>query len=448
MSQARSKPWILFSLLLISALSAGCSEARNIDASNPSPTSIPSVSSYSSNQNSTSTVMPPEKSIPKSVQVPEDEHTNDTFTINRSPGTFSLGCNNSEELPKDGVVFDSLSGKFFPLPIPSVTSSEELVKAYCTVAGPPDRLRIIYILSLRIPASGLEVEKPLTRTVSYALDTPGAVANYAWPAPIGTSIDEIAATNFGFIVRVGNNFTGFDLDTLEPTWERNDGPVYDSSFNGLAFVREIGFESGLKVVINDASTGSELQNLSGFQRATEGKDFQGQSNYGWFLRHGYKNPDNDVFYFDASSKKLIGPLSPYAEGMQRHGDLLLTYRRDNVDKNNFINIFDIKKNDYVLRKIGSEVSGLNFSEIYVAGNYLYIKNDTESSVTDLRTLTKVSQGWSARPMDLIGTDWILSIKGPVTNQYVNCFDGDGFYMCKERAVLVHSPNGAYPGPWY
>lgn len=448
MTQTRPRSSVLCSLLMIAAFMSACSPARDDDASNSSPTSIPTDSSQASSQNITMTSTSTEKPFPKSVQIPEDEYPNDRFAINRSPSSFSLGCNEGDELPKNGTVFDPPSGKLVPLPLPSIASSEELVKAHCTVAGPPDRLRIIYILSVRVPASGLEVEKISTRTVSYALDTPEVIADYAWPEPIGTSIDELSATNFGFVVRVGDNLTGFDLNTLAPAWERNDGPIYYSSFNGFAFLREIGSESGLKLVINDASNGAELQNLSGFQRATEGKDFQGQTNYGWFLRHGYKNPDNDVFYFDASSKQLIGPLSPYAEGMQRHGDLLLTYRRDNVEKDNFINIFDIKKNDYVLRKIGSEVSGLNFSEIYIAGHYLYIKNDTESSVTDLRTLTKVSQGWSTRPMDIIGTDWILAIKGPVTNQYVNCFDEDGFYMCKERAVLVNSPNGAYSGPWY
>ncbi|MGW5112838.1 hypothetical protein [Nocardia sp. NPDC004123] len=273
-----------------------------------------------------------------------------------------------------------------------------------------------------------------------------------WPATLSVAINDIWADNFGFTVRLeGSRMVGFDLNTLVPTWDRDDGQIYDTLFTGTSFARELGNSAGQLLVVNSARDGSELgrfpdtQFMRDFAEEERGDTADGG---GFFTQHSGR-PDYGLSYFDAASASLVGPLSTTSPaGFQRSGNLLLVWGRGTDPAWNYLKVYDYSKKAFILQKSGDDAAGLHLSHVYIAGSYLYIENTDDSPVIDLTTMAKVSSKWRLRPLDTIGGQWTLVSKGHVTNDYTDCFGTDTTFLCFERGQLIRDTNGAYTGPWY
>src|SRR5207248_845384 len=113
-----------------------------------------------------------------------------------------------------------------------------------------------------------------------------------------------------------------------------------------------------------------------------------------------------------------------------------------------IEVRDVRDNKLLFSRYGADVDGLHIRNLYLAGKYLYIENDSDSPVIDIATSQKVSSGWGVRPTDVINRDWLLTMKGHISNDYASCFGVGGSYACYEQGTLVHAPGGNYGGPWH
>ncbi|WP_067825008.1 hypothetical protein [Nocardia inohanensis] len=374
-------------------------------------------------------------------------------SLRRSPGTTFSGCDpDGRDKFSTGEVFDPQTGANLPLPKPTLAAPEQLVKQRCTVAGDPKSLRVVYVLATRTPASGLNAEKFATRIVSFGLRDTSPAVQTPWPAQLTGDINDLWPTNFGFIVRLGGSrLVGFDLATLAPVWDRDDGQIYDSLVTGSVLAREIGVSAGETLVFNSTKDGAEIGRFADlkFLRDMPGDQRGDVADGGGFFVQRQGKPDYGVSYFDAASASLLGPLSNTSpSGYQRSGNLVMTWGKGSADADNYLNVYDIGKKDFVLRKSGADAAGLHLSHVYLAGHFLYIENTDDSPVIDLTTLGKVSTKWKLRPMDTVGGEWTLVSSGHVTNDYTDCFGTDAKFLCYERGELVRSPGGVYGGPWY
>ncbi|MFI9636025.1 hypothetical protein ACIHAX_25380 [Nocardia sp. NPDC051929] len=368
----------------------------------------------------------------------------------RGPGTVFSGCtpDAGDKFTRGGQVFDPLTGTNKPIPQPILKAPEQLVNHFCTVMGTPRNVRVVYIVSVRTPASGLDAEKYSTRIEAFGVNDRAPVAQAPWPADLALDkFSVLAPTEYGFIVRVRSRVVGFDLDTLAVAWQLDEGQLYSDRYNGRSLARELGTQSGQRIVFNSAKDGSEIARFDGIGLAggTAIDSPHTTADNGFFVAQAGR-PDYHLFYFDSAAAALVGPIAPFAQSFQRSGNLLLAYGRGGSDSA-YLNVYDMNKKTFVVQKSGNDAAGLGFQHVYLAGKYLYIQNADDSPVIDLTTLNKVASGWHQRPMDVIG-DWILVISGKVSNNYATCFDTRGEFICYETGVLYHSPNGSYPGEWY
>lgn len=69
---------------------------------------------------------------------------------------------------------------------------------------------------------------------------------------------------------------------------------------------------------------------------------------------------------------------------------------------------------------------------------------------DIRTRQKLSSGWNVRPLDFLGSSWMLVDHRP--NSTMECYDGFSDFNCgsfdPQQVVSQKVDNGVYAGPWY
>lgn len=360
-----------------------------------------------------------------------------TTTLRRAPATVYTGCgestrNNSQAFSFEaGEVFVPSLRRNLPLPQPAVPAGTELVGGECFVTGDEQNIRVIYIADFRTPSSGLNPETTATQIISFDPTRPEApVATESWPADVSRGA---VPTRYGFMATGhrtsgSGKVAGFDLDTLKVVWSA-DGAAIDSrtvTFTGY------GDGASTGVTFHSAKDGAETGHLRTAWAPEE------------TFPDGlvYEDPDiTEGIYIDPGTGKSAGPLE---SGGQVWGNRYLAVGND------YITVWDLVTSQVVFSRTGKDVEGLKIKSVDLAGNYLYINNDSDSPVIDLTTSQKVSSGWKMRPVEIISNDWILVGKGQVTQACSPPRAVDELWLCgnEGRMQLVYAPNGQYPGPWF
>lgn len=418
-------------------LLGGCADSSEAPAAEPTVASV-----------TTTTPVPTTASvaaIPSSAALPMGKY------LRLGPGTVSNGCSHDLDRGDDlkfgkGQVFIPALGKNVNRPTPSIPAGMTVVNWACAVVGDEDVIRVIHVYTLRTPSSGLTPETFDTRIVSFDPSNPDApAATAAWPEDAGVrNFEHFMPTRWGLMAYGNGGVMGFDLHTLKRTWKSN-AAVEAANSEGFvtAKVGAAGRDSfDWTFRIHSAKDGAEIVKDVGPTMGYGIDDFR----YGFGLERGtYWEGKNDYYYFDMRDGQFKGPIP---SGGIFWGNIYLAY--NNGIRRPFISIWDMDKGQEIFSREGKDVAGLNIESLYVAGNYLYIKNDSDSPVVDISTGQTVSSGWKVRPANVINRDWMLVVGGSTTNVAPSCFSYDGqLFSCgSDKATLVHAPGGNYPGPWF
>lgn len=352
------------------------------------------------------------------------------------PGTVFSQCNGSYNTGDDqkfdttGEVFNPKTGHVVPLPVPTVPAGQKLVGQACTVGGDEDHIRVFYVMTLSKPSDGLTPEDQTTSIVAFDPFSSAPPQTAAWPE--GAKVDRILPTYHGFLARAGfDNLVGFDGGTLQPTFTSTDR-LGNINFAGF-FTYGTGGQG--HEVFHSTKDGAVVGENTGVGMGGGAEVFPA----GMIVIVGNDFPYK-YGYFDFRDNLMK---TPTARSGTMWGDTLTSWG------GKYIEVRDLAQNKLLFERAGDDVEGLHIKNLYFAGKYLYIENDSDSPVIDITNSQKVSSGWVVRPTDRVGRDWMLVVKGHVTNDYTSCFGQDaGQYRCYEDGTLVYAPNGNYAGPWF
>ncbi|WP_142275610.1 hypothetical protein [Mycobacterium mantenii] len=419
----------LITAIIVMAATAGCSAQQK---SMPAPTSSGTAGPSGAGSAATSSSSPP--AIAPTSALPHGHRL-------RSPGTVYSQCGNSfstgddQKFDTTGEIFNPKTGRNVALPTPAVPAGQKLVRQACVVGGDEDNIRVYYVMTLSTPSSGLTPESRATSIVSFDPFSPGAPPqNVPWPADVNIERAQyLMPTYYGFMA-VGDPVVGFDGKSLQPSFRSNNhwGAANFAGFYtyGAGGQPDEVFHSAKDGSVVGENNGTGMG--SGLVRYPDG--FIAIVGHTWPYQYGY---------FDFRDNQLK---TPAPSGGVMWGHVLTSYGDD------FIEVRDVTQNKLLFERHGDEVRGLHIKHLYFAGKYLYIDNDSDKPVIDITTSQKVSSGWNVRPVDLIDKNWMMIIKGHVTNDYSSCFgiDSDDYlsYGCYEDGTLVYAPNGEYSGPWF
>lgn len=362
------------------------------------------------------------------------------------PTTIYTGCTDevtsgAEVEFTEGEVFDPESGRTMPIPKPTVPPGQQLTAQGCTVGG-SDEIRVYWIYYLRTPSSGLDPERTVGMVAAFDPFTVGAPAvETELPADF-VDVDRILPTDFGFMAGDGYTLHGFDPTRLNPTWrrdaDRSCACSFTTNFRTITTI-DSGFDrrstpSGQhRYVFYETKDGTEV---GGYVTSLDGTYPRG------FTVYSTAEFPYVYDYFDGVTNTMSGPV---AKTGLFWGNLRLSWGDEHIE------VWDKSENKMVFSRYGDEVSGLNAEDIYLAGNYLYIRNDSDSPVIDITSSQKVSSGWKVRPTDRISDEWTLIVEGDVGPDHAACFPGQEnlcYEDSEQQRKLIRSENGEYPGPWY
>jgi len=407
---------------------------------------VTASSSASTTATPTTAVSVAPTSSPLPLQLGSDGASGD---VDLGSGTVFSGCNrrlaHGDDIQFNPVrVFVPALGRNVSRAALTVPAGKTAINGACTVVGDENALRIVYIFTIRTPSSGLNPESSETQLVSYDPNKPDKPAATAgWPADSNVAdFENIVPTPWGFMAHGKGGIMGFDLNTLQRIWQSADENIYANQHGYVTFDSR---RDGVDVNVNEwryrfhsAKDGAEVANSIGPSMSGGIDVFRD----GFGVEKGRrKNGEYAYYYFDMRDAQFKGPVPT---GGSFWGN---TYTAYNTRSNPFIEIWDMDQNKKIFSREGADVAGLNIEELFFAGKYLYISNDSDSPVIDITTGQKVSSGWQVRPTDVIAQDWLLVLEGKDSNHHFSCFQ-DGAYVCYEDGTLVHAPNGRYDGPWF
>ncbi|MCC3313682.1 hypothetical protein [Nocardia africana] len=399
------------------------------------------------------TTPPPQITSPSETSTPPPIRTDvrlpENGDLRRSIDTVSVNCTGIEETKvQTASVFDTAAGRFVGLPAPPVPAGAELIDYFCAIAGSGKDIRVVYLTTIRTPASGLTAEKTESSITSF---TPGATsptAQVPWPA--GTinarQLDKLYPTKAGLLVTGSGLAMMFDNRTLALKWQNDFRPDYVSN-------DAIAHRTGQGVSFLSAETGRDIGHFDGGDLIRESSGHvmenipQGLRD-GFLLQHN-NYPDASIWYFDSRTNQLAGPLADggFVTATSMDGDNVLIYGSGVPAA--LLRVYNLATHRFLVDKTGADAQGLNVDAAFLAGRYLYLRSQKDgNSVVDIETNRKLAGSWSLLPMDTLN-DWRLVIDGStVTNDYSKCFDFAMDYVCYEKGRLVRTANGSYPGPWY
>ena len=377
------------------------------------------------------------------------------------PGTVYSGCEDNVYGPsyqnsgrrldafRDGEVFNPKTGMNVPLPKPVPPPGTDLVTGGCTVGGDENNIKVFYVYSVSTPSSGLTPEH--TDTLISSFDPFGSAtptATVTLPPEFNDAIKDILPTPYGFIAGNTKTLHGFDPVTLQPTWSVSGPPnccdLY-SNFDSVAAIDHTFKAAGLangtnRYVVYSTKDGSQMW------------DYIGDIDHDEITNHGYVVDDNQRYprvaqFFDTQTRQLKGPVATGNTTIWQN----LRLAWNNGLGQPFIEVWDKDQGELIFKRYDNDVAGLKPENVYLAGRYLYIKNESDSPVIDLTTGQKVSSGWKVRPTEQIDRDWVLVASGDASSDVVECFRERKF-ICRDddeaSLSLVRAPNGQYSGPWY
>ncbi len=435
---------VAFTAVLTAAAAAGCSGRQLVDDMPAAATETSTEHPRPSATPSSTTSAP---KIPTSVDVPGAG--DDDADLLRGPSTVYTGCGGSLVFGDDvklsrGQVFLPTTGRNVDLPLPTIPDGKLVVATQCLVAGDARNIRVVHIVSLRTPSSGLTPESTETQILAFDPTAPDApTATGIWPVEYPLyNFESLQPTVHGFMAYGSGGVLGFDIASMNLAWQSATKPAA-VNFDGYAFWSREGDardsrDQLYRIAYHSAKDGTEIGH-------TVGPDLDIETYpHGFMAMRGTKEQWERML-FDTRTAQFQGPLP--SEG-QLWGNRMLRYHRTLTDEDTtFIKVWDVNTGQVIFTREGADVSGLNIEDVYLAGNYLYIENDADSPVIDITTSDKVSSGWSVRPVDIVDDDWFMVVDGPVSNGYASCFDGLR-YICYEDGRLVHAPDGVLAGPWF
>lgn len=426
------KSGLSLTVVLLLALSAvGCASDESDRGAETSPVQ----------ESATKSPLP--EPTPKSLRPTDNVQVTDNQTdqvdlparqkYRRGAATIYNGCDGaSDSFPENANIFDPVLGRMTAMPTPTLEQDRQLVSQMCTVAGDASNLSVIYIVTERKPASGLEPETVESWLVSLGLD--GAeLARTPFPQELDiVSVTGLLPTTFGFVVLssmyADHVIATFSKETLEPLW-MSDGDLRLAGMTNDTFAAH----AQENVEFYHLDSGKRISTLTNSEFVTT-------------IENGYIVIGTDGYYlFDSVTKKLSGPLVDEYASFKRSGPYLLMRSSD------LLKVYDTESGEFLIERSGPDVVGLGIEYAYISGNYLYILNQDDSPIIDVTTSEKVSDGWARRPLDRIGSEWILVISGPVSNNYDTCFGDDiveNRNRCSNDGQLVRKTDGMFRGPWY
>lgn len=368
-----------------------------------------------------------------------------TGDVLRAPATVYSDCSTVEDgsggesFNEQAEIFDPKTGINVPLPAPSIAAGQELVRSECIVGGDIDNIRVFYVMTVSTPSSGLDPEKLTSSIVSFDPFNPGPPTTKPLPPEIDPEkVGRLRPTRFGFFIEgqnpgqsLASQYVGIDGATLNTTFVVDgSGPVPQTSANESAFL--IYFYGG-DVRIHSAQDGRVLG---------EYKESNSSGPYpnGFIVdvdetRFGVQNA-----FFNTDDNQVKQPFA--AGGGDMWGNTYLAL------EDHALEVRDAATNAVKLRREGADFDGLNIDKAYVAGDFLYLQNDSDNPVIDIETTRKVSSDWTVRPTDVVNRDWILVKETRAKSDGdASCFNGDEL-RCGDDVSLRYAPDGRFAGPWY
>lgn len=428
------KPVLLPAILTAAAALSGCGPSLHFA---PPSTSASSSTSTSTSEPTTTSFKAP--AVATSSRLPAG-------TVLRAPGTVYSDCdpisdgNGGYSFNTDAEIFNPKTGMTVALPTPTLPSGQQLLGGACTVGGDTDSIRAYYIVTRSTPSSGLTPESVVTEIVSLDPFTPGPALTKPLPPEIDPEdLGQLRPTKYGFLIEhqhpeqsLASEFIGINGTTLDKAFTIDgSGPVPQTSANQSAIL--INFYGG-EVRIHSAQDGRLLghyQESGGMGSYPNGFLFDVDE-----TRHGVKSA-----MFDTDDNQVKVPFA--APGGDMWGNTYLAF------EDHAMEVRDTETNTVTLRREGADYDGLHIESASVAGNYLYLQNDSDNPVIDITTTQKVSSGWTVRPTDVVNRDWLLILDGgPEAEDAGSCFDGYELKCNAEALTLQHAPGGKYSGAWY
>lgn len=428
-AQVRAAAVAVSALVIIAALLSGCAGPNQAVSTSTAATSTNGAATQAS-------VKPPE--TPTSVPLPAGH-------VLRAPATLYSDCSmkTDNQFPTDAQVFNPKTGRNVAMPRPTLEAGQVLDFGECTVGGDIDHIRVYYVVTISTPSSGLTPESKVSSILAFDPFSPGPPQTAPLPEDFDTKSfsDTILPTTYGFTFdyfphQDHEEYVGIDGATLAKSFTIDvTGHDVTLNFKGLAI-------GGNSIKLFDASNGALI-----FQS----HDWDGALPYpdGFILTNTTTDPLTSAYY-EMNDKQLKTQASfPLAaDKAYLFGNTLLSRVSHSME------VRDVVDDRVILHRDGADFDGLHIRWASVAGNYLYIANDSDNPVIDLTTSQKVSSGWRVRPTDVINQNWILVKNESSSNSggtMSPCLANDGNYQLtcsNDDATLRYAPNGNYAGPWY
>lgn len=358
------------------------------------------------------------------------------------PGTIFTQCNgsirNTDKFDTTGEVFDPKTGQISPIPVPKIPPEQKLTGYGCTVGGDQDNLRVYYVVRTLTPSSGLNPESKSSSVFSF--EPFGPTAPRIARLQDTDSSFLIIPTAYGFALQSNSEIAGFDQVTLQSKFV---SPILSScgiNFFGFCSARPNGGSSLISL-----KDGSELAGL------------QPGSSVPLTFSDGFVVENAGNFrYLDLPSNKFIDFAEAHnakiSVNVWNHVIADWVAGDDNATK---IQVRDLSDDKQIFVREGADLAGLHIHQIFLAGKYLYIANESDDPVIDITNSQKVSSGWQVRPVQMVGRDWVGVVKKSNLSELARsspCGNldtpGQGTDLCASGFSLVHAPNGNYPGPWF
>ncbi len=358
------------------------------------------------------------------------------------PGTVFTQCNgivrNTDKFDTTGEVFDPKTGQISPIPVPKIPPGQQLTGYGCTVGGDQDHLRVYYVVRTLTPSNGLNPESKSSSIFSF--EPFGSAAPRIARLPESNSSFSIIPTAYGFVLQSNSEIAGFDQETLQSKFASPILSACGTNFFGFCTARPNGGFSLLSF-----KDGSELASLQ------PGSSVPVTFSDGFVVENA-----GNFRYLDLPSNKFIDFAE--AHNAKLSVDVWSHVIADWVagdDSATKIQVRDASDNKQLFLRQGADVAGLRIHEIFFAGKYLYITNESDNPVIDITNSQKVSSGWQVRPVQMVGRDWVGVVKKSDLSELARsspCGNldtpGQGIDLCASGFSLVHAPNGNYSGPWF
>lgn len=367
--------------------------------------------------------------------------------VMRAPATVYSNCDavldsqNKFIFNTNAQLFNPKTGRNVTMPTPTISAGQNLVHGACTVGGDVDHIRVFYVITVSTPSSGLTPASRTSSIISFDPFIAGVPQTASLPSEVDPDHVRLFPTNYGFVIKhpgssgssLNSDFSGFDGMTLAKNYVISESGSIPQSFRNSEAILTANY--GGRVQIHSLRDGGLLfaadGNNAGAMAEVFPNGFSFSANIDGKIQRGY---------FDTSDGHVTTPVLPKANvwshtilGVGEHS----------------LEVRDLANNLILFDRQGTEFDGLHIETAYIAGNYIYLANDSDNPVIDFTTSKKVATNWKVRPTDIIARDWILAktTTRATDSMSGSCFDGDGSMGCQD-ATLRYAPGGKYDGPWY